>query len=300
MTSTDTLTPQQVEAEGLADWRFLFQALHARFRTGGFATGLRLVDGDRRRGRGDEPPPRPRPALPQVHVRLFSHDVFGVTSRDVDLARRISELAAELGVEADPRRLQVARDRARHAGRRGDQAVLGGGARLRDSPVRRRARSTRRRRCQPCGSRTPSRTSEPRQRFHLDIRVPPRGGRRSGWRPALAAGGTLVSDDAAPAFWVLADAQGNKACVTTWRAGTDAAGVAARAGPPSQMLGRVTDSGDGHETRRLPWSHAPGDSCTHATRELSPTDHSTRVTPRCPPAEGFFVGTEQAGVTRTR
>jgi 4a-hydroxytetrahydrobiopterin dehydratase len=33
---------------------------------------------------------------------------------------------------------------------------------------------------------------------------------------ALAAGGTLVSDDRAPTFWVLADAQGNKACVTTW------------------------------------------------------------------------------------
>ena len=45
MTSTDTLTPQQVEAEGLADWRVLFQALHARFRTGDFATGLRLVEG---------------------------------------------------------------------------------------------------------------------------------------------------------------------------------------------------------------------------------------------------------------
>ncbi|WP_425489824.1 VOC family protein [Nocardioides ungokensis] len=33
---------------------------------------------------------------------------------------------------------------------------------------------------------------------------------------ALGAGGTLVSDDRAPTFWVLADAEGNKACVTTW------------------------------------------------------------------------------------
>ena len=32
---------------------------------------------------------------------------------------------------------------------------------------------------------------------------------------ALAAGGTLVSDAAAPAFWVLADAEGNMACVCT-------------------------------------------------------------------------------------
>jgi 4a-hydroxytetrahydrobiopterin dehydratase len=33
---------------------------------------------------------------------------------------------------------------------------------------------------------------------------------------ALAAGGTLVSDAEAPAFWVLADAEGNEACITTW------------------------------------------------------------------------------------
>lgn len=32
-----------------------------------------------------------------------------------------------------------------------------------------------------------------------------------------AGGGTLVSDDAAPSFTVLADAEGNKACITTWQ-----------------------------------------------------------------------------------
>jgi 4a-hydroxytetrahydrobiopterin dehydratase len=32
---------------------------------------------------------------------------------------------------------------------------------------------------------------------------------------ALAAGGVLVSDARAPRFTVLADAQGNKVCVTT-------------------------------------------------------------------------------------
>jgi 4a-hydroxytetrahydrobiopterin dehydratase len=35
-------------------------------------------------------------------------------------------------------------------------------------------------------------------------------------RAALAAGGKLVSDEAAPSFWVLADAEGNEACVCTW------------------------------------------------------------------------------------
>jgi 4a-hydroxytetrahydrobiopterin dehydratase len=36
-------------------------------------------------------------------------------------------------------------------------------------------------------------------------------------RAALAAGGRLVSDEAARAFWVLADAEGNEVCVCTWQ-----------------------------------------------------------------------------------
>jgi hypothetical protein len=33
---------------------------------------------------------------------------------------------------------------------------------------------------------------------------------------AIAAGGHLVTDQYAPAWWVLADAEGNDACVATW------------------------------------------------------------------------------------
>lgn len=55
-----------------------------------------------------------------------------------------------------------------------------------------------------------------RNRIHLDISVPhdEAAGRIDA---ALAAGGRLVSDVAAPAFWVLADAEGNEACITTWQ-----------------------------------------------------------------------------------
>jgi 4a-hydroxytetrahydrobiopterin dehydratase len=34
---------------------------------------------------------------------------------------------------------------------------------------------------------------------------------------ALAAGGRLVSAARAPAYWVLADVEGNEACITTWQ-----------------------------------------------------------------------------------
>ena len=57
----------------------------------------------------------------------------------------------------------------------------------------------------------------PRQRFHVDIRVPPEVARER-IAAALEAGGTLVSDERAPAFWVLADVEGNKACICTGEA----------------------------------------------------------------------------------
>ena len=55
-----------------------------------------------------------------------------------------------------------------------------------------------------------------RNRFHLDISVPHDVAERR-VAAAIAAGGTLVSDRRAKAFWVLADADGNEACICTWQ-----------------------------------------------------------------------------------
>lgn len=55
-----------------------------------------------------------------------------------------------------------------------------------------------------------------RNRIHLDVDVPPEHA-RARIDAALAAGGTLLSAAAAPAFWVLADPEGNEACVCTWQ-----------------------------------------------------------------------------------
>lgn len=55
-----------------------------------------------------------------------------------------------------------------------------------------------------------------RNRIHFDIVVPhDEADRRR--EAALAAGGTLVSDAEARAFWILADAEGNEICVCTWQ-----------------------------------------------------------------------------------
>jgi 4a-hydroxytetrahydrobiopterin dehydratase len=55
-----------------------------------------------------------------------------------------------------------------------------------------------------------------RNRIHFDVSVP-HDEAASRIAATIAAGGILLSDAEAPAFWVLADPEGNEACVTTWQ-----------------------------------------------------------------------------------
>ncbi|HEX3490321.1 MAG TPA: VOC family protein [Streptosporangiaceae bacterium] len=59
-----------------------------------------------------------------------------------------------------------------------------------------------------------------RNRIHFDVSVP-QDEAADRIAATLAAGGRLLSDAEAPAFWVLADPEGNEACVCTWQ-GRDA------------------------------------------------------------------------------
>jgi 4a-hydroxytetrahydrobiopterin dehydratase len=210
-----TLRYHEVKAEeGLDDWRFFLVKLHARFKTGSFVKGLELVT--RITEVAEEANHHPDVVLtyPQVDVDLTSHDVHGVTSRDLDLARRISAIAAELGVEAAPREvstLELCLDVPDAAEVKPFwAAVLGYADTQFDVEV-----------ADPGGRNNtlwfqsaPDATGEVQQRFHLDI-VVPREVAEERVQAAIDAGGTLVSTDAVPAFWVLADRHGNKVCVCT-------------------------------------------------------------------------------------
>jgi 4a-hydroxytetrahydrobiopterin dehydratase len=55
-----------------------------------------------------------------------------------------------------------------------------------------------------------------RNRIHVDVSVP-HDEASLRIEATLTAGGTVRSDAAAPAFWVLADPEGNEACITTWQ-----------------------------------------------------------------------------------
>jgi len=204
MTTTTTLTFADVESADLPDWRWLLGALHAHFATGDFATGLALVNEIGAMAEEANHHPDLELQYPHVKVKLISHDASGVTSRDVDLAGKISAKARELGITAEPASLsvlEIALDTAdEEAIKPFWRAVLGVEASAEELPM--------------FWFQQTDPHEEPRQRFHLDLTVPPEIAQQR-IDAALAAGGTLVSDDRAPAFSVLADAEGNKVCICT-------------------------------------------------------------------------------------
>ena len=204
MTTTTTLTFADVEAADLPDWRWLLGALHAHFATGAFAAGLALVNEIGAMAEEANHHPDLELQYPHVKVKLISHDASGVTSRDVDLAGKISAKARELGITAEPASLsvlEIALDTAdEEAIKPFWRAVLGVEASAEELPM--------------FWFQQTDPHEEPRQRFHLDLTVPPEIAQQR-IDAALAAGGTLVSDDRAPAFSVLADAEGNKVCICT-------------------------------------------------------------------------------------
>ncbi|ANH38865.1 Putative pterin-4-alpha-carbinolamine dehydratase [Nocardioides dokdonensis FR1436] len=209
------LTGHDVAAELLEDWRFVLGALHARFRTGDFATGARLVQWIAEAADDVDHHPDVDLRYPHVDVRLVSHDVDGVTQRDVRLAREITRLASGVAKAAPDEVVAVewALDTPDHAEVKDFwAAVLGLAGHQPDDLV-------------DTGGRWPSvwfQESErpedgaaPVQRWHVDVHVAPDQAERR-IRAALEAGGTMVDEGWAPSFWVLADAQGNRACVCTW------------------------------------------------------------------------------------
>lgn len=211
------LTAHDVEGEGLADWRMLFDRLHASYDTGDFATAVELVRAIAVAAEELDHHPDLDVSYGRLDVRLTSHDVGGVTSRDLVLARTTSDLAQALGATARPPRLSVlelALDTVDDDEIRPFWAALlaydvvdvGHEVQLVDPTGRRPT----------IWFQSSGPHDVPHQRWHLDLRVPPEEveGRIAA---AVAAGGTLVDDGHAPAFWVLADPHGNQACLTTWQ-----------------------------------------------------------------------------------
>jgi 4a-hydroxytetrahydrobiopterin dehydratase len=212
---TESLTRAQVSAsDGLDDWRVLLHTIQASFRTGSFAAGVEFVSRIGPAADAADHHPDLTVTYPRVHVLLTTHDTGGLTNRDVDLAREISAIASALGIEADPEapaQLEIAIDAMDIAAVKPFwEAVLGYRSASDDDSTDPYSRG-------PAVWFQQMDAPRPqRNRIHVDVAVP-HDAAAARIDAAIAAGGTLVSDDAAPSFWVLADVEGNEACVCTWQ-----------------------------------------------------------------------------------
>jgi 4a-hydroxytetrahydrobiopterin dehydratase len=193
-------------ADGVEDWRCLYHLVSAHFRTGSLARGVALVDAIGQLASEAE----------QQHLSIdlrHAGVTVSLSRRDVALARRISAAATELDITADPTAVQlinVTLDALVGAEVLPFWRALLGYRQVGDDYLADPARRGPGLSFQPMDAARPQ-----RNRIHLDVAVP-HDQARTRVAAALAAGGHLVSDAHAPQWWVLADAEGNEACVATW------------------------------------------------------------------------------------
>ena len=207
------LNGRQVLYANLPDWRMLARAIHTRFKTGDFATGLELVNAIGAAAEKADHHPDLTLTYSYVDVALMSHDEGAVTEKDTDLARAISALAAERGIGTAPwavRSIETALDTA-DLERQGRfwSVLLTGDEDARSGDEIRDADGNLLWWFQGADAH-----ATPRQRFHLDVWLP-HDVAELRIEAAVAAGGTLHSDEHAPSYWVLTDPEGNRVCVCT-------------------------------------------------------------------------------------
>ena len=195
------------------DWRVVRGNASTHFRTGSFAAGVALVDAIGKLADAANHHPDVDLRYRGVTVRLRTHSEGRLTERDVALARQISDAARELGIPVDLTGLQAVQVAI-------DalvipevlpfwRAVLGyedeDDEDLFDP----------RREGPPFWFQQMDAPRPQRNRIHIDVYVP-HDQAEARVAAALAAGGHVVSDENAPGWWTLADAEGNEVDVAPW------------------------------------------------------------------------------------
>ncbi len=224
----DMLTGEQIAAADLTEWRKLAQGLHARYLVDDFGTGARFVVAVGEAGDAIGHHPRASIGSGYVDLELVSDDaiyrddegtghvVEWVTQQDVDLARRITAIAADHGVAADPAsvsEIELGLDTARSA------TIAPVWAALLTGSAESQGRGTPSDEIRDATGRVPNlwfggadEHETPGQRFHLEVYVAPEVAEQR-IAAALAAGATVVDDSNAPSLTVIADPDGNTGVV---------------------------------------------------------------------------------------
>ena len=224
----DMLKGEQIAAANLTDWRKLAQGLHARYVVDDFGTGARFVVAVGEAGDALGHHPRVSIGDGYVDLELVSddavyHDDDGtdyviewVTQQDVDLARRITGIAADFGLAADPAsvsHIELGLDTAHSS------TIAPVWAALLTGSAESQGRGSPSDEIRDATDRVPNlwfgdadEHETPRQRFHIEVYVAPEVAEQR-IAAALAAGGTVVDDSDAPSLTVIADQDGNEGVV---------------------------------------------------------------------------------------
>jgi 4a-hydroxytetrahydrobiopterin dehydratase len=207
---SETISPQRFHE---FDWRVVRNDACAYFRTESFGAGIALVDAIGRLPEVANHHPDVDLRSDGVTVRLRKGSGEELTEREVGLAEQISATARELGVLLDPTSLQtiqIAIDALVIPDVRPFwRAVLGyrevGDEDLIDPLFQ----------GPPVWFQQMDAPRPQRNRIHIDLYVP-HDQAEARVAAALAAGGHVVSDEHAPSWWTLADAEGNEVDVAPW------------------------------------------------------------------------------------
>lgn len=199
-------------AEGVSDWRVLYWGAKAYFRTGDFATGAAFVAAIATHAAELSHAPLVDLRDDNVAVQVVTVGV-GLSGLDVELARRVSRTAADLGIAADPaavQQLEIAID-AEDPAAIGDfwRTALGYvqvGETLFVEPNL----------IGPSLGIATKPYAAPRNRIHIDVSVP-HDQAEARVEAVLAAGGRMLGDRHAPRYWSLIDAEGNVVDIATWQ-----------------------------------------------------------------------------------
>jgi 4a-hydroxytetrahydrobiopterin dehydratase len=216
---SDYISPSQFhEAEGVEDWRLTSEGATAFFRTRSFAESATFVQAisELPEVEGHRPAVDVRHDGVTVHTITYSDEYFGPSRRDVELARQISAVAGRLALRADPSAVQ-------------SLLIVPGATDITEvMPFWRAVLGYEPRRDSPDEDLVDPHDRGPA--FWFEQMEEPRGDGGGAihvavWVPyeqaearvaaALAAGGRLVRDEFAPAWWTLADAAGNEADIAT-------------------------------------------------------------------------------------
>ena len=218
---TERMTSAAFTELQLDDWRVIGRGAEANFQCGSyadagrFAADLAALCDDRDHHAAID---LRYPDL--VHVMTTTHFRNGLTDRDADLARAISQLAAERGFHSKPLDsvvAEVAIDALDIPA-----VVPFWQAVLNYVPEHTEAGEPVTALIDPEGLgpafwfQQMDAPRPQRNRIHIDVLVPHDVAEQR-IADAVAAGGHVVSDREARAFWVLADPEGNEACICTWQ-----------------------------------------------------------------------------------